>query len=113
VSQLRDAYAEFRRLNTEVATVSVDSPYAHREWAKQLEVPFPMLCDSKRALFHAYDVPLIDLPYFGTITGYHAFVVDGQGVLCFVWYQPEKAALVPIDSVLEAVRAIPEPVEAL
>jgi alkyl hydroperoxide reductase subunit AhpC len=107
VSQFRDAYGEFRRLNVEVASVSVDSPYAHRVWAKELNIPFPMIGDLGRDLLTKYDALTNDVPFLGAIGGYHAFVIDADGMLKGVWYQPEAGGLSPVHEVLDGVRGDP------
>jgi peroxiredoxin len=105
VSQFRDAYGEFRRLNTEVASVSVDSPYAHRVWARELNIPFPMISDFDRDLLSKYGALTNDVPFLGAIGGYHAFAVDSSRTLKGVWYQPEAGGLSPVDRILETVKA--------
>ena len=48
MSQFRDAYDEFRRAGFEVAALSVDSPYSHSAWAKELDVEYPLISDFAR-----------------------------------------------------------------
>ena len=58
MSQFRDAYGEFRRQGVEVAALSVDSPYSHRAWAAELNIPYPLLSDFAREFLTSYRVPL-------------------------------------------------------
>ena len=102
MSQFRDAYGEFRRLEVEVTSVSIDSPYTHRVWAEELSIPFPMLSDMERTLLRAYDALGPTRPMLGELGQYHAFLMDAEGVLRGVWYMPEKPALSPLGEVLEA-----------
>jgi peroxiredoxin len=106
VSQFRDAYGEFRRLEVEVSTVSVDSPYAHRVWARQLGIGFPMISDFDRDFLKKYDAFGPDVPFLPGIAGYHAFVVDPAGILRYVWYQPKGGGPSPIDEVLATAREL-------
>jgi peroxiredoxin len=106
VSQFRDRYGEFRRLEIEVASISIDSPYSHRVWAEELEIPFPMASDMERTLLRRYDALGPPRPLLGELGRYHAFLMDAEGVLRGVWYQPETPALSPIDEVAAAAQAI-------
>jgi peroxiredoxin Q/BCP len=102
MSQFRDAYGEFRRLDIEVAGISVDSPYAHRVWVQELGLEFPMVGDMERALLRAYDALGPTRPLLGELGQYHAFLMDAGGVLRGVWYQPEQPALSPVEEILQA-----------
>jgi peroxiredoxin Q/BCP len=108
MSQFRDAYGEFRRLDVEVAGISIDSPYSHRVWAKELELEFPMVSDMERTLLREYDALGQPRPLLGELAQYHAFLMDAEGVLRGIWYQPETPALSPIEEVLSATRALSE-----
>jgi peroxiredoxin (alkyl hydroperoxide reductase subunit C) len=104
VSHFRDAYDEFRRLNAQVASVSVDSPFAHRAWAKELNIPFPMISDFAHDLLTKYEALTGNVPLLGAMGGYHAFLIGADCTLKGVWYQPETGGLSPVDQVLETVR---------
>ena len=104
MSQFRDAYDEFRRAGFEVAAISVDSPYAHRVWAGQLNIQYPLISDFGREFAGAYHVPLrTGGPLPGTTTR-SAFVVDAKKVVRYAWYAPEGRGLPPVDEILTAVR---------
>jgi peroxiredoxin len=106
VSQLRDAYGEFRRLGVEVATVSVDSPYAHRVWAEELGVEFPMISDFEHEFVGKYDAAASPPPQFlAGIMRYHTFVVDSSGALGFVRYHGKEVSPATVEEIFEAVRA--------
>jgi peroxiredoxin len=109
MSQFRDAYGEFRRLEVEVAGISIDSPYSHRVWAKELELGFPMVSDMERTFLREYDALGPPRPLLGEIAQYHAFLIDAEGVLRGVWYQPETPALSPIKEVLGAAATLSAP----
>jgi glutaredoxin-dependent peroxiredoxin len=109
VSHFRDAYAEFRRLNTEIAAVSVDSPFSHREWARELKIPFPMLSDFNREFLRAYHVRGLNTPHLADVAGYFAFVVDSAGIIRHIWSRSESDESNPVEEVLAVVRGLPEP----
>lgn len=108
MSRFRDAYDEFRRLNVEVAGVSVDSAYTHRVWAKELNIEFPMISDFLRTMLDAYGALGPEREYLGRIAHYNAIVVAQDGTIAYAWYQPETGGLSPVEEVLEAVRALPD-----
>jgi peroxiredoxin (alkyl hydroperoxide reductase subunit C) len=56
VQGYRDALAKFRDANTQVLGISVDSPFAQKEFAKQHGVTFPLLSDLKHTVSRAYGV---------------------------------------------------------
>jgi peroxiredoxin len=106
VSRFRDAYDEFRRLGVEVAAISVDSPYSHRAWAESLDVPYPLLSDFNREFSEKYGVPLRDMRLLARVAARSAFIVDAEGIVRYVWNQPEGRALPPVDEILQAARSL-------
>jgi mycoredoxin-dependent peroxiredoxin len=105
VSQLRDAYGEFRRQEVEIATVSVDSPYAHRVWAEELNVEFPMISDFEHEFVGLYGAAASPPPQFlAWVMRYHTFVVDSAGTLRFVRYHDKEVGPAPVEEILKAVR---------
>jgi peroxiredoxin len=63
--------------DTAVLGVSIDSPFANAEFAKQLGVQFPLLSDMTRKITKEYGI-LNDEKQFASRT---TFVVDKQGVI--------------------------------
>ncbi len=71
----RDNLAKFRELNTQVLGVSVDSPFAQKEFAKQNGVEYSLLSDLKREVSHLYGVYLEDRGISNRTT----FIIDKEG----------------------------------
>jgi peroxiredoxin len=91
-----------------VAGISVDSPYCHRAFAEELEIPFPLLSDFNREISRAYRIPVRQLRLLSDVTGRTAFVIDSACVIRFAWYPEEGSrGLPPLDEVLQAVKALP------
>jgi glutaredoxin-dependent peroxiredoxin len=109
VSRFRDRYDEFRRHGVEVAAASVDSPYSHRAWAAELGIRYPMLSDFGREFITAYGIPARDIPRLPGVASRSAFLIDADGIIRYVWYEPEEGGLPPVEEVLEAVRHLAEP----
>lgn len=106
MSQFRDAYGEFRRLNAEVVAVSVDSPYAHLAWSRQLRIKFPMASDFNRELCRDYDALAPSAGLLHNIARRTAFVIHASGEIGYAWYAPPDGGFPPIDDILAHVRTV-------
>jgi peroxiredoxin (alkyl hydroperoxide reductase subunit C) len=101
-------YEDFKKLNTELIGLSVDSTYSHikwKEWIKEklgVEVPFPIIADptgdvaKKLGLLHAESA---------THTVRAVFVVDDKGVIRAILYYPLEAGR-NIDEILRLVEIL-------
>jgi len=81
LEDLADHYEEFKKLNTEILSISVDTVWAHKVWKdispKIKKVQFPMLSDNRRTVSEAYGV--LDVKEGVAIRG--RFIIDPDGVL--------------------------------
>ena len=107
MSQFRDAYDEFRRAGCEVAAISVDSPYSHRVWARELSIAYPMISDFARTFAADYHVPLSTEGLLRGTTRRSAFVVDSNRIVRYAWYAPEGKGRPDVEQILQVVRALP------
>ena len=69
--------AKFEANDTQVFGLSVDSPYANREFAKQIGVTFPLLSDIKHSVVKDYGIFNEDGGYGNRAT----FVIDKDGII--------------------------------
>jgi peroxiredoxin len=69
--------AKFEANETQVFGVSIDSPYANAEFAKQLGVTFPLLSDIKHAVVKDYGIYNENGGYGNRAT----FVIDKDGII--------------------------------
>jgi peroxiredoxin len=69
--------AKFEANDTQVFGVSIDSPYANAEFAKQLGVTFPLLSDIKHTVVKDYGIYNEDGGYGNRAT----FVIDKDGLI--------------------------------
>jgi peroxiredoxin len=69
--------AKFEANDTQVFGLSVDSPYANREFAKQIGVTFPLLSDIKHTAVKDYGIYNEDGGYGNRAT----FVIDKDGII--------------------------------
>ncbi len=101
-------YEDFKKLNTELIGLSVDSTFSHikwKEWIKEklgVEIPFPIIADptgevaKKLGLLHAES---------NTATVRAVFVVDDKGVVRAILYYPLEAGR-NIDEILRLVEIL-------
>jgi alkyl hydroperoxide reductase subunit AhpC len=87
ICNFSDAYKTFQEINTEVIGVSIDSIYAHREWAlkprKQgglAPLSCPLLSDVSHQISKDYGV-LIDSGNDAGVAFRGTFIIDPQGIL--------------------------------
>ena len=69
--------AKFETTDTQVFGLSVDSIPANREFAKQLEITFPLLSDFKRTVVKDYGVFNEEQGFGNRAT----FVIDKEGII--------------------------------
>jgi len=104
----RDALNDFAGANTAVLGVSVDSPFANKEFAAKNGLNFPVLSDITRDAIRQYDVVFNDLAGIkGFMVAKRAvFVIDKQGVIRYRWVAPEPKVEPNYDEVKAAVKKL-------
>ena len=87
----RDGLNDFTSAHTTVLGVSVDSPFANKEFAAKNGLNFPLLSDISRDVIKHYDVVFNDLAGVKgfTVAKRAVFVIDRQGVIRYKWVAPE------------------------
>ena len=90
----------------EVAAISVDSPYAHRVWAEELSLPYPLISDFGREFIETYGIPKRDLRLLPGTASRSALLIDAQGIIRYVWYEAGGRGLPPVQDILTAVRGL-------
>ena len=87
----RDQLNDFASANTAVLGVSVDSPFANKEFAAKNGLNFPLLSDISREAIKQYDVVFNDLAGVKgfTVAKRAVFVIDRSGVIRYKWVAPE------------------------
>ena len=106
MSQFRDAYDEFRRVNVQVASISVDSPYSHLAWSRQIGIQFPMLSDFARILLPQLGALGPGSPLLPDTAHRTAFVISPDRTVRYAWYPPPEGGLPPVGAVLVAAQQL-------
>ena len=92
----RDAWDRFEEAGAVVVGVSTDDVEAHRAFAEEHELPFPLLADPSESIAEAYGVP-VRMGYAKRMT----FLIDGDGVIRRVFEDVDPG--VHADEVLAAI----------
>lgn len=83
----RDAYAQFKALNTEVFGISRDSIKSHENFKAKQNFPFQLISDNEEKLCQLFDVIKMKSMYGKQVRGIErsTFIIDPQGILKHEW----------------------------
>jgi peroxiredoxin len=85
--------------------ISVDSVFSHQAFAKELGgLPFDLIGDFERKLVHAYGVARDDVAGYSGMARRSVFVIDGDGVITYVWVTSPEQRLPDYDLIIEEAR---------
>jgi peroxiredoxin len=104
----RDALNDFTSAKTSVLGVSVDSPFANKEFAAKNSLNFPLLSDIGRDAIKQYDVVFNDLAGVKgfTVAKRAVFVIDAGGMIRYKWVAPEPKVEPDYAEVTAAVKKL-------
>jgi len=102
LAEYRELYAEIRRAGADVAGVAVDPPNSSEAVRRQLDLPFTILCDTKRQIVRPWGV--FNSKEKGGIAEAAVFLVDRDGIVRFVSIDT-MSARVPAAAILDYLRA--------
>ena len=87
-----ELYDDFKKRNTELLGLSVDSVSSHIAWARNIEektgvkIPFPIIADLNREVASKYG--MVHPSQSTTATVRCVFVIDPEGILRLILYYP-------------------------
>jgi len=96
---MRDDWSKWSKLGAKVYGISVDSPFVNMKFAKENNLPFPLLSDFNREASQAYGVLMDDLIGLKNVSMRSAFVIDRKGKIAYSWVaenpgvEPDYAAV--------------------
>jgi peroxiredoxin len=76
-----EGLSTYENLNASVFGISVDSPFAQEQFARQQNIAFPLLSDFNRDVCKAYDVLFAELLGFHGVAKRAAFVIGQDGTI--------------------------------
>ena len=105
---LRDDMSQLNSMNTKVYAISVDGPFANKEFKAKNGISFDILSDYKKEAIKAFGVELMD---FAHIKGYTAakrsvFITDANGIIKFKWVSDDPTVEPDYEKVKSALRSI-------
>lgn len=107
VCSFRDAMATFNAVAAKVYGISVDLPFSQAEFARRNALNFPLLSDHKETAIAAYDVVEPSVLGTGIQTAKRSvFVIDGDGVVRYVWVSDDPLVEPDYDAVKKAVQEL-------
>ena len=85
--QFRDAYADFKSLDTEVFGISRDSLKSHENFKAKLTFPFELLADTEELACTLFGVMKMKSMYGKQVRGIErsTFIIDKNGILVKEW----------------------------
>ncbi len=83
----RDSLEELKSVGSELLAISVDGPFANKQFATVHNLNFPVLSDYARRVIKKYNVVMPDLLH---LKGYNGakravFVLDSNGIIRYKW----------------------------
>ena len=104
----RDNMARLAKANAEVIAISVDSPFALKQFKEANKLPFTLLSDFNRVVIAMYDVvlpKLLDLPLY-YLAKRAVYIVAPDGTIRYVWYSDNPLDEPPYDEVIDVVNKL-------
>jgi peroxiredoxin len=95
---------EFKKYNTQVIAISVDSFYSHGAWAAVRDISFPLLSDfdPKGEVARHYQVMRATLGFSERAV----FLIDAQGIIRYKSISPEIHMIPDIYELFEQIKAL-------
>jgi peroxiredoxin len=112
LSEFRDKASQIRQLGGSVFGVSVESDRAHKAFADQLGVDFPLLSDFNREVVRHYGIDYDEAhPFDGKhgMSKRSVFVIAPDGTVRYKWVTEDPTVAPDVEQVLECLRAIRHP----
>ncbi len=106
--RFRDSMSRLIDLDAQVIGVSVDGPFANKEFAEKNRLPFPILSDYQHEVIRAYGLEQQD---FAGLKGYTVakrsiFILDKAGVVRYVWVSDDPSVEPDYDGIQRALEKI-------
>jgi len=95
---------EFKKYNTQVIAISVDSSYSHGAWAAVRDISFPLLSDfdPKGDVARRYQVMRTTLGFSERAV----YLIDAQGIIQYKSISPEIYMIPDIYELFEQIKAL-------
>ncbi len=98
--------ADYSDLNADVIAISVDSPFAQGQWAKNENIGITLASDLNKQTAKDYGVLLDDLIGVGSVSARAAFVVDKDGTVQYAEQTETPKDLPDFDAIKETLEKL-------
>jgi len=98
--------ADYSDLNADVIAISVDSPFAQGQWAKNENIGITLASDLNKQTAKDYGVLLDDLIGVGSVSARAAFVVDKEGTVQYAEQTETPKDLPDFDAIKETLEKL-------
>jgi peroxiredoxin len=103
---VRDNLNNYTSLNAEVFGISVDSPFAQKQWKEKEQLNFTLLSDFNREAVKAYGVQYDRLLSFEGVAKRSAFVIDKEGKVRYAEVMDDARNLPNFDKIRETLQSL-------
>jgi peroxiredoxin len=103
---VRDNLNQYASLNAEVFGISVDSPFAQKQWKEKEQLNFTLLSDFNRQVNKAYGAQYDNLMGFAGVSKRAAFVIDKAGRVQYAEVLENARELPSFEKIQEALRRL-------
>ena len=106
VCSVRDNLSAYNNLNAEVIGISVDSPFAQKQWKDKENLNFTLVSDFNREVAKAYGAQYDNLMGFQGVAKRAAFVVDKAGKVRYAEVLESAGNLPNFDQVTATLQSL-------
>ena len=103
---VRDNLGTYGQLDAEVLGISVDSPFAQKQWKEKENLNFTLVSDFNRSVSKAYGAQFDDLMGFSGVAKRAAFVIDKAGKVQYAEVLESPRDLPDFDKIQETLRGL-------
>lgn len=103
---VRDSLGQYASLNAEVFGISVDSPFAQKQWKEKEQLNFTLLSDFNRQVNKAYGAQFDNLMGFEGVSKRAAFVIDKAGRVQYAEVLATPRELPNFDNIQATLRGL-------
>ncbi|MEM0364410.1 MAG: peroxiredoxin [Candidatus Nitrosocaldus sp.] len=105
----RDHFDELNKAGAEVIGISIDGPFANKQFKEVHNLNFPLLSDYSREVISRYGIVMEDLLH---VKGYRAakrsvFVLDRDGIIRYRWVSDNPLVEPDYEEVKRVIKSIP------
>lgn len=103
---VRDNLGAYSQLDAEVLGISVDSPFAQKQWKEKENLNFTLVSDFNRSVSKAYGAQFDELMGFAGVAKRAAFVIDKAGKVQYAEVLESPRDLPNFDKIQETLRGL-------